>query len=225
MAITDWPPAERPREKLLLQGVQALSDAELLAIFLRTGVSGKTAVDLARELLKKFAGLQGLFSTDKATFCREHGLGLAKYVQLQATLEIARRYLHTSLQKGEILNNSLAAGQYLTYQLQGKQREVFACLFLDNQHRLIAFEELFWGSIRDITIHPREIVKRALVHNAAAVILAHNHPSGNVAPSVADKNLTKQLLASLAIVEVDVVDHLIVGNGKVFSFAQEGLLL
>jgi len=168
MAITDWPLAERPREKLLQFGAQSLSDAELLAIFLRTGVPGKTAVDLARDLISHFNGLRGILEADKPIFCQQHGLGEAKYVQLQASLEMARRHLYTALQKGKVMDDPQTTAYYLLSQLRNQPREVFAALFLDNRHRVIAYEQLFFGGIREIAVHPRELVRRALAHNAAA---------------------------------------------------------
>lgn len=178
MAITDWPAAERPREKLLQQGAAALSDAELLAIFLRTGVTGKTALDLARDMLGHFDGLRPLFEADEATFCQLKGLGQAKYVQLQAVLELSRRYLEASLKRSDVLTSPAATRDYLRIRLRRYPHEVFAVLFLDNQHRVLHYQELFRGTIDSATVHPREIVKQALLYNAAAVIIAHNHPSG-----------------------------------------------
>jgi DNA repair protein RadC len=193
MSITDWPVEERPREKLLAHGSGAMSDAELLAIFLRTGVKGKTAVDLARELLQEFGGLRALLEADLKTFCQTKGLGSAKYVQLQAVLEMSRRYLAAGLLRGEALTDSQAMRDYVRLRLQGYAYEVFACLFLDNRHRVISFEELFSGTIDGTSVHPREVVRRALFHNAAAVILAHNHPSGAAEPSHVDQVLTRRL--------------------------------
>lgn len=223
MAITNWPASERPREKLLLQGPASLSDAELLAIFLRTGVPGKTAVDLARELLTEYGSLRALLDTDKASFCRGKGLGLAKYVQLQAVLEMARRHLYERLKRSDVLRSPADTRTYVTARLRDYPHEVFACLFLDARHRVIAFEELFRGTIHSASVHPREVVKRALAHNAAAAIFAHNHPSGVAEPSRADEQLTRLLQQTLALVDVRVLDHLIVGDGVV-SFAERGLL-
>lgn len=224
MAITDWPLLERPREKLLAFGVKALSDAELLAIFLRTGVRGKTAVDLARDLLKQFNGLRSLLEANAENFQQGSGLGVAKYTQLQAVLEMGRRHLYAQLQQAEWLPGSLETKQYLLSKLRHHQREVFACLFLDTQHRILDFEEIFFGTIDCADIYPREIVKRVLYHNAAAVILAHNHPSGNTKPSAADKEITHQLGKALSFVGVKVLDHMIVGANSVASFAELGLL-
>ena len=224
MAITDWPREERPREKLLQRGAAALSDAELLAIFLRTGVPGKTAVDLARELLQRFGSLRGLLNADRKRFCHGLGLGEAKYVQLQATLEMARRHMAETLQRGNVLDSPDQTRGFLAAQLRDYAFEVFACLFLDNRHRVIAFEELFRGTINGASVHPREVVKKALGHNAAAVILAHNHPSGVAEPSEADRHITRQLISALALVEVRVLDHLVVGDGEAVSFAERGLM-
>ncbi|MGH8322163.1 MAG: RadC family protein [Terriglobia bacterium] len=224
MAINDWPVAERPREKLLARGPQALSDAELLAIFLRTGVRGKTAVDLARELLVEFDGLRGLFAAERSRLCSAHGLGPAKYAQLQAVLEMARRHLGETLQRGEPLTDPAATRQYLITRLRDLPQEVFCCLYLDNRHRVIAFEELFHGTLDGASVHPREVLRKALGHNAAAIIFAHNHPSGVAEPSDADRRLTQRLKEALALVDIRVLDHFVVGDGKAVSFAERGLL-
>lgn len=224
MAITDWPKNERPREKLLQRGAEALSDAELLAIFLRTGVRGGTAVDLARELIREFGGLRTLLDAGPACLCQYKGMGQAKYVQLAAVLELGRRYLEAGLQRAQTLTDPRDARSYLHARLRGYDREVFACLFLDNRHRIIAFEELFFGSIDAASIHAREVVKAALRHNAAAVILAHNHPSGVAEPSLSDQSLTRQLKSALALVEVRVLDHIVVGDTATVSLAERGLL-
>lgn len=224
MAITDWPTHERPRERLLLQGPSALSDAELLAIFLRTGVRGKTAVDLARELMDTFGSLRALLDADCKQFCQGLGLGVAKYAQLQAVLEMGRRHLRETLTRGDVLSNPADTRDYLSARLRGYAHEVFACLFLDNRHRIIRFDELFQGTIDGTSVHPREVVKRALSHNAAAVIFAHNHPSGVAEPSPADKAITRRLQDALALVDIRVLDHLIIGDGQVVSFAEQGLL-
>lgn len=224
MAITQWPVDERPREKLMARGAASLSDAELLAIFLRTGVRGRTAVDLARRLLADYGSLRALFEADRGRFCASHGLGAAKYAQLQAVLEMVRRYLHETLRRGDVLRNPADTRNYLTAQLRGREHEVFACLFLDTRNRVIAFEEVFRGTIDGASVHPREIVKRALQHNAAAIILAHNHPSGVCEPSQADLRLTQRLREALLLVDVRVLDHLIVGDGVPLSFAEQGLI-
>ena len=185
MAITDWPEDERPREKLLKQGASALSDAELLAIFLRTGVSGKSAVDLSRELLGTFGGLRALLRASRQEFCAGLGLGDAKYAQLQAVLEMARRHLRESLERGDAFSSPDTVRAYLSARLRDQPREVFLVLFLDTRHRLIAAEEMFLGSIAEASIHPRDVVRRAMQHNAAALIVAPNPPSGVAEPSAA----------------------------------------
>jgi DNA repair protein RadC len=224
MAITDWPEFERPREKLLQRGAASLSDAELLAIFLRTGVTGKSAVDLARELLTKFGSLTQLFAAGEAGFCEVHGLGQAKFVQLQAVQEMARRALKEELQRGDALNSPRAVRDYLKLLLAGRQQEIFLVLFLDTQHRVIAAEELFHGTLSQTSVYPREVVKRTLEHNAAAVIFAHNHPSGIAEPSQADQLLTAALKQALGLVDVRVLDHFVVAVGQILSFAEKGLL-
>lgn len=224
MPITDWPASERPREKLLAQGPASLSDAELLAIFLRTGVNGKTAVDLARELLASFDGLRPLLEADRSALCAASGLKTAKYAQLQAALELGRRYLESALKRDAVLNSPDRTRAFLKARLRHHGREIFACLFLDNRHRVIGFEELFGGTIDGASVHPREVVKRALHHNAAAVIFAHNHPSGVAEPSHADRAITIRLRDALALVDVRVLDHFVVGDSEVVSFAERGLL-
>lgn len=223
MAITDWPQDQRPREKLLSKGSQSLSDAELLAIFLRTGMRGKSAVDLAQELLQGFQGLRQLLRADQQSFCNHAGLGTAKYAQLQAVLEMARRYLFESLQRGDTLSSPQDTRQYLSSQLRDYPHEVFAALFLDQRHRVICFEELFRGTIDGASVYPREVVKKALQHNAAALIFAHNHPSGVAEPSQADELITRRLIDALKLVDVRVLDHFVVGD-EVVSFAERGLL-
>ncbi len=224
MAISDWPPQERPREKLLAQGAQSLSDAELLAIFLRIGVKGKNAVELARELLAAFGGLRALLETNQQQFCAYRGLGSAKYVQLQAALEMSRRHLFASLQRGKVIKNPRDTHQYLTACIRRYPHEVFACLFLDARNRVICFEEMAHGTINNAYVYPREVVKRALQFNAVAVILAHNHPSGHIEPSQADKRITRQLQSALELVDIKVLDHIIIGDGGCTSFAERGLL-
>jgi len=224
MSITNWPLKERPRERLLKLGPQALSNAELLAIFLRTGTRGKTALDLGRDLLNDFGSLRVLMRASPTEFCKHRGLGNAKYAQLQAALELSQRYIYEDLQQGVIFTSAQQTKHYLVSQLRHQQREVFACLFLDTKNQLLAFEKLFYGSINSANVYPREIVKRALQLNAAAIILSHNHPSGNPAPSLEDKHLTQQLIKALELVDVRVVDHMIVGNNQVVSFAELGLL-
>mgnify|MGYP001545342938 FL=1 len=222
--IRDWPARERPREKLLSRGPAALSDAELLAIFLRTGVKGKTAVDLARDLLVDFGGLRPLLEADRQQFCDRHGLGRARYAQLQALLEIVRRNLQEQLQRADALENPNATRTFLSSRLRHLPYEVFACLFLDNRHRVIEYEELFRGTIDGASVHPREVVRQALHHNAAAIILAHNHPSGVAEPSQADIQLTRRLVEALSLVDVRVIDHVVIGDGPGVSLAERGLL-
>ena len=222
MAIVDWPAHERPREKMLLRGAMALSDAELLAIFLRTGTKGKTAVDLARELLIQFGSLRALLEADRQQFCQSPGLGEAKYTQLQATLEMSRRYLAEKMARGDALNNPNDTHQFLIAKMRDYRQEVFACLYLDSRHRVISFDEMFYGTINMASVHPREIVQLAMKHNASAVIFAHNHPSGIAEPSQADRDLTRQLQKALALIEVRVLDHVVVGDGITVSFAERG---
>ena len=224
MAITDWPEHERPREKLLLRGAAALSDAELLAIFLRTGMPGKSAVDMARELILEFKSLTRLFAASHAEFCAFPGLGDAKYAQLQAVLEMARRALAEQMQRADALNSPAAVRNYLRLALSGKPHEVFCGVFLDSQNRVLAVEELFRGTLTMASVYPREVLKRALAHNAAGLILAHNHPSGVAEPSRADESLTTTLKTALALVDVRVLDHFIIGNDSITSFAERGLL-
>lgn len=223
MAISNWPSAERPREKLISRGAQALSDAELLAIFLRTGFAGCSAVDLARQLLLDYGSLRGILDTDAKDFCRVRGLGMAKYAQLQAALEIARRHMAENLDHQDCLTRPAQTMNYLRAQLRDYDYEVFACLMLDNRNRVIAFRELFRGTIDGASVYPREVVKQALADNAAAVILAHNHPSGVCEPSQADIRITENLRAALALVDIRVLDHVIVGDG-VTCLSERGLV-
>ena len=225
MSITDWPEDERPRERLLTRGAAALSDAELLAIFLRVGVRGKSAVDLARELLKRFGSLNRLFAASLDELSAVPGMGPAKYAQLQAVLEMSRRALSEAMKQGDALSTPAVVRDYLRLQLAGLPYEVFYALWLDAQNRLIAAEELFHGTLTQTSVYPREVVKKALAHNAAAVVLAHNHPSGVAEPSSADEFLTRELKQALALVDVRVLDHFIVaGSSQALSFAERGLL-
>ena len=223
MTIKDWPKAEQPREKLLAQGAAQLSDAELLAIFLRIGSKGKSAVDLARDLLVEFGGLRPILEASRQQFCAHLGLGPAKFAQLQAVLEMAQRHLQQDLQRQDAFTNPELVRTYLSSRLRHRQHEVFSCLFLDAQHRLITYEELFHGSIDGASVYPREVVKRTLAHNAAAVIFAHNHPSGVAEPSVSDERITERLIKALQLVEVRTLDHFIVGEGQVVSMAERGM--
>jgi len=224
MSIKDWPAQERPREKLLEQGAQALTDAELLAIFLRTGVAGKSAVDLARQLLGEFGSLRALLEADLVAFSAHLGLGPAKFSQLQAVLEMGRRHLAEGLKRDSALESPQQVRDYLKARLRHEPHEIFGCLFLDTRHRVLAFEALFHGTIDGASVYPRQVVKRALAHNAAAVILTHNHPSGIAEPSQADRLLTTRLKDALALVDVRVLDHFIVGDGEPLSMAEYGWL-
>jgi DNA repair protein RadC len=224
MSIRDWPSAERPREKLLQLGPGALSAAELLALVIRIGHRGSSAVDLAREVLKEFRSLRALLSADVERFCQHRGLGPARYAELQAALELARRHYQEALEAGPGLNSPRATREFLTSRLRDRSYEVFCCLHLDNRHRLIAFDELFRGTIDGASVHPREVVKQALARNAAAVILAHNHPSGVAEPSQADELITHRLKDALALVDIRLLDHVIVGDGSCLSFAEKGLI-
>src|SRR5690625_2586637 len=224
MSIRDWPESERPREKLLARGPAALSNAELLAIFLRTGVRGKSALDLAREMLADHGGLRDLLTASEVRFTATPGLGQAKYVQLQAVLELARRHLEAGLGERDAMTSPAATREFLRARLRDLPHEVFCCLYLDTRHRVLDFEELFRGTIAGASVHAREVVKQALAKNAAAVIFAHNHPSGVAEPSDAGRRLTRRLADALALVDVRVLDHFVVGDGAPVSFAERGLL-
>lgn len=224
MPITDWPKEDRPREKLLQHGEGRLTDAELIAIFLLTGTRGKTALDLAKELLTKHGGLKKLLRLPPKILIQTPGMGAAKYAALRAAIELGRRYLEEYLPIGEMLNSSSATQKFLAARLRDHPNEVFACLFLDTHFRLIRFEEIFQGTINEANIYPREIVRRCLVHNAAKIILAHNHPSGKATPSLADKEVTALIKRALLIVDIDVIDHIIIGNPDNFSFADAGMM-
>jgi DNA repair protein RadC len=224
MAITDWPANERPREKLLTSGAHSLSDAELLAIFLRVGVTGKSAVDLARDLLKEFGNLNGIFSATEKDLSRVHGIGSSKFVQLQAIFEMSRRALSEQLQQRDVLSSPQQVRDYLLLTLGNLTREVFMALFLDTQNRLLASEEMFTGTLTQTSVYPREIVKRALYYNAANIIFAHNHPSGQVQQSQADELLTQHLKMALALVDIGVLDHFIVAGNQILSFKEADLI-
>ncbi|WP_346833424.1 DNA repair protein RadC [Pseudomonas abietaniphila] len=224
MSIRDWPAAERPREKLLERGASSLSDAELLAIFLRTGVSGKSAVDLARHLLGQFGSLRALLEANLTSFSNELGLGPAKFAQLQAVMEMARRHMGENLKRGSALKSPAQVRSYLKAILRHEPHEVFGCLFLDSKNRVQAFEALFHGSINVAHVHPRQVVKRALAHNAAGVILCHNHPSGICDASPQDIELTRRLREALAMIDVVVLDHVIIGDGDPLSMVESGLM-
>lgn len=222
MAITDWPENERPREKLLARGPAALSDAELLAIFLRTGVTGRSAVDLARDLLSRFGGLRRLLKAPRAEFCAAHGLGDAKYAQLQAVMEIARRHLAEQLQDRTALGDPADTRRFLQLKLRDLDHEAFCALFVDSANQVLGFEVLSTGTINAASVYTREVVKHALRQQAAAVIFAHNHPSGVAEPSSADRRLTERLQAALALVDIRVLDHFVIGEGPPVSFAERG---
>jgi len=224
MNIREWPLEERPREKLLLRGAGSLSDAELLAVFLGSGVKGRSVLDLARGLLVKFGGLRQVLEADRQAFVGELGLGPVRYSQLQALLEIGRRHLATSIERESAMDSPQAVRRYLKAMLRHEASEVFGCLFLDTKHRPLAFEILFRGTIDRASIYPREVVRRALLHNAAALILCHNHPSGNCEPSQDDVHLTQVLKRSLALIDVRVMDHVIVGDGEPLSMVERGWL-
>ena len=224
MTIRDWPSTERPREKLLAHGVGALSDAELLALFFGTGVAGRSAVDIARDALGAFGGLTGLLRAERSAFCATHGLGEARYTLLQASLELSRRHLFAALRERDVLSSPEDVRRYLAMHLTGLPHEVFAALLLDNRHRVIEYRELFRGTIDSAAVYPREVVKRCLSSNAAAVIFAHNHPSGVAEPSDTDVRLTRKLVDALALVDIRVLDHLVIGQGVQTSLAERGLL-
>ncbi|HNP27093.1 MAG TPA: DNA repair protein RadC [Nitrosomonas sp.] len=224
MAITDWPITERPREKLLKIGAKNLSDTELLAIFLRTGIAGKSAVDLARNLLNHYGSLSSLFSAERSSLCNFPGIGIAKYTQLQAVLEMSRRTLGEKLEHGNALNTPQLVRDFLYLHLSNKQHEVFMGIFLDAKHHMITAEELFSGTLTQASVYPREVVKRALHHNAAAIIFAHNHPSGTAEPSHADKALTCALTKALDLIDIKVLDHFIIGKNEIMSFAEQNLI-
>lgn len=224
MAITDWPKDERPREKLVNHGAASLTDAELLAIFLRTGTRGRTALDLAISLLNRFGGLRPLFAASEQEFSQTPGLGRAKYAQLQAIKEIAHRHQHERIARQEVLSNPNETRCYLQLRLEHYPYEVFACLFLDNRHRIICYRELFRGTIDGASVYPREVIRYVMKYNAAAVIFAHNHPSGVAEPSQADRTITRRLKEALDYLDVRVLDHVIVGHQETVSLAERGLL-
>ncbi|HWW31782.1 MAG TPA: DNA repair protein RadC [Steroidobacteraceae bacterium] len=224
MSIRHWPHRERPREKLLERGAHALSDAELLAVLLGAGVRGQSAVELARTLISEFGSLRVLLNAEQARLTRQRGIGAARYAVLKAALELARRHFREALRLGPALAAPEATRAFLLAQLRDRPYEVFCCLYLDNRHRLIVFEELFRGTIDRAGVHPREVLRQTLSHNAAAVIFAHNHPSGVLEPSQADELITRRLKEALALVDVRVLDHFIIGEGTCFSFAEHGLL-
>jgi DNA repair protein RadC len=224
MAIRHWPESERPREKLLERGAHALSDAELLAVLFGSGVRGNSAVELARALIGEFGSLRALLNAERSLLTRQRGVGPARYAVLKAALELARRHFREALRAGPALAAPEATRTFLLAQLRDRPYEVFCCLYLDNRHRLIVFEELFRGTIDRAGVHPREVLRQTLVHNAAAVIFAHNHPSGVLEPSQADELITRRLKEALALVDVRVLDHFIIGDGHCYSFSEHGRL-
>jgi DNA repair protein RadC len=222
MSIEDWPEQTRPRERLVREGAQALSDPELLALLLRVGVRGKSAVELGRDILQHFGSLHGLFGASLDDVSEVHGLGMAKYAQLQAVMELARRAIAEQLQSGEAFGSPELVKRYLRIKLGGQRHESFVVLFLDVKNRLIADRELFRGTLTQTSVYPREVVIEALSRNAAGVILAHNHPSGLPEPSEADLRLTQALVQALGLVDIRVLDHFIVAGPLVHSFAEHG---
>lgn len=222
--MLDLPIDERPREKLFKMGAQSLTDVELLSIFLRTGVHGKSVLEVSRGLLERFGGFRELLDARPEDILEVPGVGIAKLAQIRATLELTDRYLSSGFERGEPITDPAMTREFLKNKLSRHRREVFGCMFLDNQHRLIRYEELFFGTIDGASVHPREVVKRALETNSAAVIFAHNHPSGIAEPSQADQRITDRLKSALLLVDVRVLDHMIVGEAEVMSFAERGLL-
>lgn len=224
MSLSDWPTDERPRERLLTHGAATLSDAELLAIFLRTGTTGLPVMALSRQLIDQFGGLRSLMTASQRHFCGVRGLGTAKFAQVQAAMEMARRVMDEPLRQGDPLRSPEDTRSYLRSRLGTYPHEVFAGLFLDNRHRVIRYLELFRGTIDGAAVYPREVVRQALDLNAAAIIFAHNHPSGVAEPSQADVSLTRRLREALALVDIRVLDHMVVGHGDVISLAERGLM-
>jgi len=224
LSVNDWPEQERPLYKICERGSKALSDAELLSLFIGKGTKDKTVVDLARDILKEFGGLRPLLNADQSTLTKHTGIGATTFARLQAILELSRRHLLETLQKDDCLNSPHLTRQYLSAQLRDEKREVFAALWMDNQHRIICYEILFTGTIDSAAIYPREVVRRCLELNATAVIFAHNHPSGVAEPSQADRKITERLQATLKLIDVKVLDHFVVGDGCVVSFAERGWL-
>ena len=224
MKISLWPEGERPRDKLLYHGASTLSDAELLAILIQTGTAGTTAVDLARQLLANYQSLRRMIDADMRDLCAHAGIGRTKYALIQAAMELSRRYLREQLNHEDPLNSPQTTRDFLMSRLRSYHHEVFACIYMDNRHRPIAFEELFTGTINAANVYPREVVKRGLYHNAAAIIFAHNHPSGIPEPSQADIDITRALREALSLVDIRVLDHFIIGDNSVTSFAECGLL-
>jgi len=224
MAINDWPEGERPREKLLKLGPKFLSDAELLAILIRSGNVEYSALSIGRNLIKEHGDLRSVMGLDQRKLCLQKGVGTVSYVLLQACLELGRRYLEQGLGDNPVLTSSKSTRLFLRSQLRHRTQEVFACVFLDAQHQVLRYEELFFGTIDGAAVYPRQVVTKAIEFNAAAVILSHNHPSGNPEPSSSDRQLTKTLVDALALIDVSVLDHVVVGDTKEVSFVERGLL-
>ncbi len=215
---------ERPREKLLHQGVGALSDAELLAIFLRTGVPGKSAVDISRELIKRFGDLRGVLNANQSQICRTQGLGPVKFSYMQAALELGRRFLGQKIQRQDVMTNPESVNDFLSFHLRDRGQEIFAVLFLDNRHQVIKYKEMFQGTLGSASVHPREIIKQVLHYNAAAIIIAHNHPSGVAEPSQSDADITVKIQKALQLIDVRLLDHIIVGDGEFVSLSNRGII-
>ena len=222
--MKDWPLKEKPREKLLAYGAATLSDAELIAIFLRTGIKGSTALDLARKLIARFGNIRHLLEAKIQKFCELPGVGAAKYAELQAALELSRRYLLTTLKRENVIKNPQIIKNYLISKLRHRHHETLACVFLTHQLHLISFEELFHGTINKVSIYPRCIIQRALEQHAAAIILAHNHPSGHPLPSQLDIDFTRNIKKVLDIVDIRLLDHLVIGESDIYSMAEHGLI-
>lgn len=224
MSIAHWGPGEGPRDKLLERGAMALSDAELLAVLLQCGYRDRNAVELARELLVRFGGVAGVVRAEPAQLLACPGIGGARYALLQAAMELARRQALEGLADGDVLSSPAQTRRFLQHHLGSRNREVFTCIFLDNQHRVLRCEDLFLGTLDGAAVYPREVVVRALQYRAGAVIFAHNHPSGVAEPSSADRRITERLCAALGLLDIRVLDHIIVGRGQEYSFAEAGLL-
>ncbi len=224
MTIKEWPESERPREKLLRRGAGSLSDAELLAIFLRTGVRGKSAVDVSRDLISEFGDLRGVLTANQDVFCRIPGLGPVKFLHMQAALELGKRFLALKIRRRDVMTDPDSVNDFLSLNLRDRSREVFAVLFLDNRHQVIEYEEMFKGTLDSAPVHPREIVKKVLHHNAAAIIIAHNHPSGVAEPSQSDADITIKIQKALQLINVRLLDHIIVGDGEFVSLSNRGII-
>lgn len=224
MPIKQWPENERPREKLINLGANALSDAELLAILIRSGSAGKSAVSLARELIGKHGGIRQVLDLGADSMCQHKGMGPVTYSLLQACLELGRRYLEQGIRNDIALTSSRETRLFLRSKLRHRNQEVFACLFLDAQNRIVKYEELFYGTIDGAAVYPRQVLSRSIELKAAALIIAHNHPSGHAEPSLADRQITKTLLQALSLIDVKLLDHVVVGDTEEVSFAERGLL-